>query len=56
MKNFTAAPSPVGGTLEMVQLWVNLPAKDKDAPAAYQPLRSGYTPGWSSPTGPGASR
>lgn len=25
-----------GGTLEMVQLWVNLPAKDKSAPAAYQ--------------------
>lgn len=27
-----------GGTLEMVQLWVNLPAKDKKAPAAYQTL------------------
>ncbi|MFB8343366.1 pirin family protein [Brucella cytisi] len=25
-----------GGTLEMAQLWVNLPAKDKSAPAAYQ--------------------
>ena len=25
-----------GGTLEMVQLWVNLPAKDKSAPATYQ--------------------
>lgn len=25
-----------GGTLEMVQLWVNLPAKDKSVPAAYQ--------------------
>ncbi len=25
-----------GGTLEMVQLWVNLPAKDKDAAPGYQ--------------------
>jgi quercetin 2,3-dioxygenase len=27
-----------GGTLEMVQLWVNLPAEHKSAPAAYQTL------------------
>jgi len=27
-----------GGTLEMVQLWVNLPAKDKDAEPGYQSL------------------
>lgn len=27
-----------GGMLEMVQLWVNLPAKDKMAPAGYQTL------------------
>jgi redox-sensitive bicupin YhaK (pirin superfamily) len=27
-----------GGTLEMVQLWVNLPAKDKMAAAGYQTL------------------
>lgn len=27
-----------GGVLEMVQLWVNLPARDKDTPAAYQTL------------------
>lgn len=27
-----------GGTLEMVQLWVNLPAKDKDATPGYQTL------------------
>ncbi|MFJ4374083.1 pirin family protein [Pseudomonas japonica] len=27
-----------GGMLEMVQLWVNLPAKDKSAPAGYQTL------------------
>jgi quercetin 2,3-dioxygenase len=27
-----------GGVLEMVQLWVNLPARDKSAPPAYQTL------------------
>ncbi len=27
-----------GGTLEMVQLWVNLPSRDKRAPAGYQTL------------------
>jgi redox-sensitive bicupin YhaK (pirin superfamily) len=27
-----------GGTLEMMQLWVNLPAKDKMAPPAYQTI------------------
>jgi redox-sensitive bicupin YhaK (pirin superfamily) len=27
-----------GGTLEMVQLWVNLPAKDKNAEAGYQTI------------------
>ncbi|WP_430441123.1 pirin family protein [Shinella sp.] len=27
-----------GGTLDMVQLWVNLPAKNKDATPGYQPL------------------
>lgn len=27
-----------GGMLEMVQLWVNLPARDKSAPAGYQTL------------------
>jgi len=27
-----------GGTLEMVQLWVNLPAKDKTSPPGYQTL------------------
>ncbi|MFG6178130.1 pirin family protein [Halomonas sp. THAF12] len=33
-----------GGRLEMVQLWVNLPARDKDAPAAYQTLLDGTIP------------
>ncbi|MDC8802321.1 pirin family protein [Halomonas pacifica] len=33
-----------GGILEMVQLWVNLPARDKSAPPAYQTLRDGEIP------------
>jgi len=33
-----------GGTMEMAQLWVNLPAKDKLAPPGYQDIRSGQIP------------
>lgn len=33
-RNFT----PRGGTLEMIQLWVNLPAKDKMGPPRYQEI------------------
>lgn len=33
-----------GGTLEMVQLWVNLPAKSKKAPPGYQDVVGGRTP------------
>ena len=33
-----------GGTLEMVQLWVNLPAKDKNAKPGYQTLLKGDIP------------
>lgn len=33
-----------GGTLEMVQLWVNLPAKDKMTAPKYQPILSGDIP------------
>jgi redox-sensitive bicupin YhaK (pirin superfamily) len=33
-----------GGALEMVQLWVNLPAKDKMAPPGYQAIVSGDIP------------
>lgn len=33
-----------GGTLEMVQLWVNLPAKDKSAAPAYQTLLNADIP------------
>jgi redox-sensitive bicupin YhaK (pirin superfamily) len=32
--------SKTGGPFEMVQLWVNLPAKDKSAPAGYQSIQS----------------
>ncbi|MFO0884801.1 MAG: pirin family protein [Pirellulales bacterium] len=33
-----------GGILEMVQLWVNLPAKDKSSPPKYQDLRKDSFP------------
>ena len=33
-----------GGVLEMVQLWVNLPAKDKNTPARYQHLAKASIP------------
>jgi redox-sensitive bicupin YhaK (pirin superfamily) len=33
-----------GGTLEMVQLWVNLPARDKLTPPRYQDLRAAAIP------------
>jgi len=33
-----------GGTLEMAQLWVNLPAKDKMAAPAYQDIRGAQIP------------
>ncbi len=35
---FSEAFSKTGGTFEMIQLWVNLPAKDKMNPARYQHL------------------
>lgn len=33
-----------GGVLEMAQIWVNLPAKDKEAPPRYQTLLAGEIP------------
>jgi hypothetical protein len=36
--------SRTGGPFRMVQLWVNLPAKDKDAPPAYQAITSKTIP------------
>lgn len=40
------APSfgKTGGMMEMVQLWVNLPARDKSAPAGYQTLLAADIP------------
>lgn len=36
--------SKTGGPFRMVQLWVNLPAKDKQAPPAYQAITAGQIP------------
>jgi redox-sensitive bicupin YhaK (pirin superfamily) len=36
--------SRAGGPFRMVQLWVNLPARDKDAPAGYQAIASKMIP------------
>jgi quercetin 2,3-dioxygenase len=45
-----------GGVLEMVQLWVNLPAKDKRAPAGYQAITNGQIPTVALPDGAGSLR
>ena len=45
-----------GGMFEMVQLWVNLPAKDKMAPPGYQSILSSRIPSVSLPDGRGAVR
>lgn len=38
------AYAKTGGSFRMVQLWVNLPAKDKAVPAAYQTILAGNIP------------
>jgi len=43
-----------GGLFEMVQLWVNLPARDKKAPAGYQAITSDDIP--TVPLGKGTAR
>jgi quercetin 2,3-dioxygenase len=43
-----------GGLFEMVQLWVNLPARDKKAPAGYQAITSDAIP--TVPLGNGSAR
>ena len=48
--------SATGGTLEMVQLWVNLPAKDKLAPPGYQSLLNRDIPSLPLPGGAGRVR
>jgi quercetin 2,3-dioxygenase len=45
-----------GGTLEMVQLWVNLPAKDKNAAPGYQTLLDRDIPAVELPDGAGTLR
>lgn len=45
-----------GGTLEMVQLWVNLPAKDKNAAPGYQTLLDGDIPAVALPDRAGTLR
>ncbi|MFO0931230.1 MAG: pirin family protein [Planctomycetota bacterium] len=40
----TEAFSRAGGTLEMAQVWVNLPARRKTGPPAYQDLRAAAIP------------
>jgi len=45
-----------GGAFEMVQLWVNLPAKDKMAPAGYQTLLDKDIPSVDLPDGAGKVR
>lgn len=43
-ERFSEAFSKTGGYFEMVQLWVNLPAKDKMNPPRYQSLRKANIP------------
>jgi redox-sensitive bicupin YhaK (pirin superfamily) len=45
-----------GGNMEMMQLWVNLPAKDKMAPPRYQTLLAGDIPSVPLPDGAGRLR
>ncbi len=45
-----------GGTLEMVQLWVNLPAKDKTSPPKYQEIPAARIPTVSLADGAGQAR
>jgi redox-sensitive bicupin YhaK (pirin superfamily) len=45
-----------GGLLRMVQLWVNLPARDKLAPSAYQALSAADIPVIDLPLGAGKAR
>ncbi|MES2792992.1 MAG: pirin family protein [Planctomycetota bacterium] len=48
--------SKEGGTLEMVQLWVNLPAKDKMSPPHYQGILDSQIPQVTLPDAAGVAR
>lgn len=52
----TPAFAKTGGPFKMVQLWVNLPAKDKMAPAGYQGITSEDIPVVDLPNGGGKAR
>lgn len=52
----TSAFTRTGGPFEMVQLWVNLPAKDKNAPAGYQTLLAADIPSVTLGAGTGSLR
>ncbi len=45
-----------GGSMHMMQLWVNLPAKDKTAAPSYQPITAAEIPRVELPAGAGAVR
>jgi redox-sensitive bicupin YhaK (pirin superfamily) len=45
-----------GGSMHMMQLWVNLPRKDKMAPPGYQPITAAQIPRIELPDGAGAVR
>ncbi|BBK33051.1 hypothetical protein EDC65_4325 [Stella humosa] len=45
-----------GGPFRMIQLWVNLPAKDKMAPGGYQGIRDAEIPRVDLPEGAGVAR
>ncbi|MBS0509042.1 MAG: pirin family protein [Proteobacteria bacterium] len=50
------AYSRTGGPFEMVQLWVNLPARDKMTPAHYQGITDAQIPSRALPRGAGSVR
>ena len=50
------AYSKTGGPFHMVQLWVNLPAKDKMTAPAYQPIVNASIPAVALPEGAGQAR
>lgn len=52
----SAAYSETGGPFEMVQLWVNLPAKDKMTPAHYQGITAAQIPSVPLPDAAGSVR
>jgi hypothetical protein len=52
----SAAFTARGGTFEVVQLWVNLPAKSKMSPPRYQEIRAADVPRVALPDGAGTAR